>query len=319
MGSNMYITQSEVGDFTRCRYKWYLTYIERITPKKEPHYFEDGSIFHNALENLGNGMEPVEIAATIRKEYEDLAKNSRVAVTQEMLEDYDKRMITIQGMVVGYIELYGKEYANEWELVDAEEEFCIEFMPGVWQMGKKDKRIRKKSDGLLYLVEHKSASQISSSYINKLPRDQQTLTYAWADSQEHPEEPVTGVIYDVVKKPKIRQKKNETRKEFLKRIELLYTDEPENYFFRETLRYNKKRLEKFEKNLKVVATHMQRCIEDPKNNVYRSWPTACEDFGGCGFKDICNKGSLKGPHMQSFYKRENKHMELDVQNEGDKK
>ena len=318
MADPLYITQSEIGEFTRCRYKWYLSYIQLITPKKTPHYFEDGSIFHNALENLGNGMSMIDIAAQIKKEYENLVKDSKVMVTQDMLDDYDKRLITIQGMVAGYEKLYGDEYKNEWVLLDAEEEFCVEFLPGVFAMGKKDKRIRRVADGLPYLVEHKSAGQISSSYINKLPRDQQTLTYTWADSKAHPEEPVAGIIYDVVKKPSIRQKVKETRKEFLQRIELLYTEQPEKYFFRETLRYSGEKLKKFEANLKVLAGHMQKCIDDPKNNVYRSWPNACEDFGGCAYKDICNKGSLKGHHMNGFYKRANKHQELDAQNEGEK-
>lgn len=314
----MYITQSEVGEFTRCRYKWYLSYVQLVTAKKTPHYFEDGSIFHNGLENLGNGMSMKDIAIQIRKDYENLVTDSKVPVTQEMVDDYDKRCQTIQGMVSGYEKLYGKEYADDWELINAEEEFCVKFFEldgwEFYQMGKKDKKIRLKIDGKPYLVEHKSASQISASYINKLPRDQQTLTYSWADSKDYPDDPAIGVIYDVVKKPSIRQKKTETRQEFLKRIEALYIDSPEKYFFRETLRYNQKRLDKFEKNLKILATHMKECIEDPKKNVYKSYG-ACDDFGGCQYKDICNRNSLKGPHMAGFFKRPSKHQELDRQDE----
>lgn len=304
------ITQSEVSDFTRCRYKWYLTYIQLITPKVTPTYFEDGSAFHNALENLGNGMDMVDVAKGINKDFDGYIKEYKGMLSQDIVDDYNKRLVAIQGMVAGYHKLYGDEYSHEWTLVDAEEEFHIELTPGVFVMGKKDKRIRKVSDGKLYLVEHKSAGAIPSSYINKLPRDQQTLTYAWADWKDHPEEPVSGVIYDVTKKPKIRQKKNEERKDFLKRIELLYTEQPEKYFYRETLRYDPKRLKTFEDNLKVVASHMQACIEEPKKNVYRSWPTACDDFGGCAYKEICNKQSLKGPHMKGYSKRETKHQEL---------
>jgi ATP-dependent helicase/DNAse subunit B len=292
----MFITNSEIGTFTRCRYKWYLAYVMKLTPKKTPHYLEDGSVFHNALENL----------------YEEYIKGHE-KLTQDIVDDYNKRMIIIQGMASGYKEVYGDEYAMEWDLVEAEREFCIPLGDDIFIMGKKDKRIRKSSDGKIYIVEHKTAGQINSSYINKLPRDQQTLTYTWADSKENPDEPSVGVIYDVVKKPTIRQKVKETREEYLHRLEKLYTEQPEKHFYRETLRYNADHLKKFEKNLKVVTKHMRTCEEDPKNNAYRSWPSACDDFGGCPFKEICNKRSTKGAHMKAFDVRDHKHQELDRQ------
>lgn len=304
------ISQSEIQAFVRCRYKWYLSYVKLLGPKVEPTYFEDGSVYHNALENLSLGMSEVDVAKNVRKDYEEYAK----ANPAPDAEDYNLRMLKVQGMVQGYVKHYGNEYTDgTLMLLQAESEFKIKLdgFDDVFIVGKKDKRILK--SGEVQLVEHKTAGQIGNSYIKKLPRDQQTLTYLWADLKEHGNNGAKAVVYDVTKKPTIRQKQDETREEYMQRVIDGYVKSPEKNFYRETLRYSKKMVDKFEKNLKIVVRHMLRCEADPKNEVYRSWPSACDDFGGCKFKEACNRRSIVGEHMDWFKVREFRHVELDIE------
>lgn len=300
-------TQSEIATFKACRYKWYLGYIRRITSKYPVTYFEDGGAFHDALEDIGNDVPMEQVGKNIKENYKGFIKDLRVDFTQALLESYDKRLAMVQGMVAGYDAHYGKD---EWHVIQCEEEFCIPF-EGTFIRGKKDKKVLQKNK--VKLVEHKTSSTIAKSYVSKLPMDQQTLTYSWADWKATGEM-VAGIIYDVTKKPSIRQQKDESREEFLNRLRDEYITKPEKYFFRETLHYSKKQLIAFEKNLVKLIARMKDAAENPKEQVYRN-EGACSDFGGCAYRSICLNKSLKGRHMDGFYKRKMKHLELGEMND----
>ncbi len=295
-------TQSEISTWKSCRYKWFLSYVKRLTPKETPTYFEDGGAFHDALEDRGNGYTIAEIGTRIRETYKRYMKELKVPLTKARLESYDKRLAMVLGMFAGYEATYDR---TEWEILKCEDEFKVPFQ-GTFIRGKKDKKVLKQNK--VWLVEHKTSSTISSTYVNKLPMDQQTLTYTWADWKET-DDLVEGIVYDVIKKPQIRQKKDETRPEFLTRLRDEYIDKPDKYFFRENLRYTKKQLQKFEDNLKKIITLMQKCEDNPKEEVYRN-EGACDEYGGCQYKAVCLKKSLKGSHMKEFYQRDRKHQEL---------
>lgn len=301
-------TQSEIGTFKACRYKWYLSYVLRVTPKIMASYFEDGGAFHDAQEDRGNGVDMEQIGLNIRENYKGFIANYKGAMTPEIIADYDKRMAMVQGMVAGYEAVYPRD---EFEIIECEDQFKVELDlkdgTTAFIRGKKDKKVMK--DGEPWLVEHKTSSVINATYKNKLPMDQQTLTYSWADWKQH-DEVISGVVYDVIKKPTIRQKKAESREDFLNRLRQSYIDGPEKHFFREDLKYSKKQLIKFEKKLITIIKLMRKAEENPKEEVYRN-EGACSDFGGCMYKEICRKQSLKGFHMNKFFKREGKHQELD--------
>lgn len=308
------VTQSEIGTFNSCRYKWYLNYKLLWTPKKPIAPFEDGSAFHDALEAFGKGVPLVKIMADMRKGYEKIIKAVKIPVTQEMADDYQLRIMKLQGMVTGYVNRYKHLYHNDWEILDNEEEFAVLVESKRPKLsfifrGKKDKRIRVRKTLKVKLVEHKSAAQIPASYINKLTMDRQTLTYTWADWKVYGKDCADSVVYDVVKKPGIRQTKKETRQDYFERLQVLYTEKADDHFFQETLVYSKKMLKKFERDTINIVAEMRHVAKSFKTRALRNYG-ACNEYGGCPYKDICTKRSLKGFHMNKFYKRPTKHQEL---------
>ena len=68
----------------------------------------------------------------------------------------------------------------------------------------------------LYLNENKTASRIDGNYLIRLWTDFQILLYADKIS-EALEEPIAGVLYDVIGKPKVEHKRGETPAEFEER------------------------------------------------------------------------------------------------------
>jgi len=72
-----------------------------------------------------------------------------------------------------------------------------------------------------YLLEHKTASLIDSSYLERLWTDFQITLYAWY-VRETLGIPVVGIIYNMLSKAKLQQGKGETEAEFeARRAELL--------------------------------------------------------------------------------------------------
>ena len=85
--------------------------------------------------------------------------------------------------------------------------------------GKVDGIVRQ--DGQYFLLEHKTASQIDASYLERLWTDFQITLYAWYLEQTLGIT-VSGIIYNVLVKAKLRQGKGETEAEFeARRAELI--------------------------------------------------------------------------------------------------
>jgi len=80
-------------------------------------------------------------------------------------------------------------------------------------------KLAGKVDGIVqigesyYLLEHKTASNIDASYIERLWTDFQITMYAWYVKNTLGI-PVIGIIYNILGKAKIQQSKGETEAEY---------------------------------------------------------------------------------------------------------
>jgi hypothetical protein len=129
-------------------------------------------------------------------------------------------------MFQGYVNRYATE---PFDVVAVEKEFAAPLInPATGRRsrsfsmrGKVDLLVRMHGTGEYFIVEHKSAAQISGDYIDKLPLDLQVALYAHYLAQDMGIV-VSGVIYDVVAKAKLKQGEGETEEEFaLRRAELI--------------------------------------------------------------------------------------------------
>ena len=77
--------------------------------------------------------------------------------------------------------------------------------------GKVDGIVRQ--DGQYFLLEHKTAAQIDASYLERLWTDFQIILYAWYLEQTLGIT-VSGIIYNVLVKARLRQGKGETEAEY---------------------------------------------------------------------------------------------------------
>lgn len=179
------------------------------------------------------------------------------------------------------------------------------------QAGKLDALVRDQS-GAVLIVEHKTSSDdvsTGSPYWEKLRLDSQISTY-YNGARALGYEPA-GVIYDVLRKPQIKQLKatpverrtykktgelyanqrefDETPAEFKVRIVEKFAEEPDAYFMRgEIVRLESEEHEAAQDvwQLALFIRESQRSNRWPRN------PEACERYGRmCDFWPVCTKSA----------------------------
>ena len=313
------VSNSSISLFRSCRFQWFLRYVLGLKHVLTPAYFDDGDIFHCGLELHYNGESAATVKAYVRERYQKLLGESLMR-SPKIVDAMETRTVTLQGMLEGYQSVYKDDLKN-WNIIFAEREFGIEMLdsedkPFMYR-GKIDMKIQEKKTKKYYIVEHKTASQIGVQYVSKLPMDTQVLTYLAMDSENVKNNPdwngggiAEGCIYNVIKKPGIRVKNGETRQAYLKRLSAEYTD-PKNYnkyYYRDKIEHKKSRLIKFIKEIKDIVPEM-RMVAFEMLSAHKNGQ-ACDDYGGCSYKDICLKGGLKGTHMAYYEVDANLHPEL---------
>ena len=137
--------------------------------------------------------------------------------------------------------------------------------------------------GEVVLGEWKTAAQVSSEYMQRLEIDFQVSAYCWASSQLFGS-PVRKVVYRVIKKPTIRQKKTEDLADYIERLRSDYLERPDHYYFDTVVTRTKEQLDDWAKQ--AWATH-QRVLEIRNGAVAIRSTQSCLNRGRCPYFDLC--------------------------------
>lgn len=166
-------------------------------------------------------------------------------------------------------------------------------------------RLRRKTDGKFrihgqkWLMEHKTKGYISEdSLLLQLAFDFQNLFYITCEEIDHPDDPVAGVLYNVIRRPAHMQRKNETLKEFLDRLRGEVKKDPAHFFKRYEIKYTEKDKEQFKKELKIILDEANGCING-KRPLYKN-TSACVSAWKCEYLEACSSGKLSGYAQQKF-------------------
>lgn len=212
-------TYSMWRSFRDCRMACKYRYFEHLSPLERAHSLRFGSLIHQCLEvwhQTGNLAPVLDIIdhAFPKRAVEDGAGEAQRA---------DWHLAT--AMMQGYALTYPRE---EFSIVALEKGFqgpIVNPDTGAESRsfllaGKVDGIVRL-PDGRYYLLEHKTASQIDGSYLERLWTDFQITLYA-GYLEKTLGIRITGIIYNILTKAKLRQGKGETEAEYeARRAELI--------------------------------------------------------------------------------------------------
>jgi len=252
-------TYSSVRQFRKCKRKFFWKYIMRLRPRFRDAALAIGSAFHDAVaEWYGSKRSSMAKIAEryVEKLEAEFAENNE-AYDQKEYDKFEGGIQALMGMLCGYADVYSedrKKWPIDKDLIEAE--FCID-MDDFDFAGKIDLVVPGKKP---FIVEHKTAAKIGDSYVDRLPMDTQVRAYIFG-AQYGLDIKVRKVLYDVIRKPSIRRKSNETQADYNKRLADDYMARPGFYFFREPLIFNMADVNSFEYELMQTHTEFNDILE----------------------------------------------------------
>lgn len=242
----MRLSVHKIKAFKACRRKYELRYIEHMEPVNKAESLIIGSNYHKYLERLYKG--------------ETLVDNP------DLVEDYSKELAMAR--------VYEEIIYPSFKVVEAEK--WIEY-----DLGNGDRFVGV-VDGIAddgHIVEHKTTgSEITEEYEYNLLWDEQILAYMLLTGYRK-------VWYTVCRKPTIRQKKDESDKDFFYRMIDWYNYDTENKIRLLEITRTDEEVEEFRLELLHMKTMMNQIHME--RDFYRN-TCHCNQYGRrCEYSSIC--------------------------------
>lgn len=294
------VTQSMLSNFMTCKEKFRLSYVEGWRPAKvgtAP--MEFGNCIHEILD--------IVYSESTKYAPQDFCERQKdiVADACKQFEDYKYEQLESEGndwdtlaenVAIAEVLLpqYFDHWKSDWQTVEwagLEEVFDVPIT-----VDGKTIRIRGKFDGVqrikgkLWLFETKTKGRIDEDTImEKLSIDLQVNLYMWAIWKKYKEFPC-GVVYNVIRRPMLRQGKNERLSEFVSKIKADIADRPDFYFIRNHGAVDKSEILEWEKNEFIpILKELIRWNEGEGH--YKNSSACTSGFTACSFLKICGQNN----------------------------
>ena len=298
MANPTFVTShSAMSDYKTCRYLYLLKKVKRIKTIARPAPLIAGSGFHAYVEEGYKGKEERERTEALLNVFKD---EDTSLLSKQQLERLDVEKARVLAMATSYWRLHGAfDMQESFVEVRPEEKFCYPLIEGVELLGYIDNLVKDKN-GLWWIMEHKTSSKsvISPAYWSSKSFDDQLLTEMWGAKQILGAYPA-GVIFNTVCKTTHRRKQTETHAVFCKRLVDMYQAELQlaecdrELIFRKVVTFSAKRLESWEKGVKLLAKEMGDAVTRKETSWPRNTRQCHNVYGACDMLDICVTGQVE--------------------------
>lgn len=341
------LTASRMRCFRACPRLHQLRYVEGWRPAVEAEALRVGTLVHAGLEAWWRGWMPPEAGCPgYDVDPLDLALG---AVAGRAIDPYEQ--VRVEELLLGY-DLCWREDAALYEVIAVEAEYrCPQLNPATlarsrtWELGGKiDAIARRREDGRVLVVEHKTTSEAISSdadhYWQTLALDGQISGYVLgAESLGHQ---VDEVLYDVIRKvglrplratapearkwrqPKTVEEKtwhpqdarllytsqrleDETPEEYRARVRAAIAEAPFEFFQRRAIPRTESQIRDYMQDAWQLGRAMRDMELDghaPRN------PSACHQYGTCAMWLVCSTGSHPSQFPAEYRQTDNVNPEL---------
>lgn len=299
MPERLVTTYSFWSAFKNCRKLNWYRYHEQLVPAKEAMPLFFGSAIHKCLEMWHGGNWDLKQCLAY------LATESTKLEHEEGLDF----MYRSQAMMEGYVKTYPQE---DWKVIALEEKFTGDIRnPETGRVsksfslsGKVDGLVRR-SDGLYWLLEHKTASSINGSYLDRLWCDMQITLYSKYLSEQY-QITMSGVIYNILGKPALRRGKNEEWGAFGERLRQRHMEDPECYNRTELVISHEQYNELAEELWELTQAYLGA---QKRDKWYRNTDHCFKYNKACPYFTLCKSGD--NPVMrENLYRIQERHIEL---------
>lgn len=284
----MIITYSSAAMFGLCPRKYKYRHVDGLVGSREGAALTFGKTIHAGLEAY-HSAESRERGLPAAMEATDCACKE---------SGCDAEMAA--AMIVGY---HDRWMLDDLRAIATELEFAVDLGEGVTFAGKVDGVVIAGEEA--WLIEHKTTSSIGGAYISRLALDAQSNLYQLVQLQI--DRPIVGAIYNVLRKPGIKQNKRESLDAY--RIRLGEKCADDDMYLRIRLPRANHVVDGAVADLRAVSTEIDRCHQIGE---WRRTTGACTSWGrACEYLPIC---SAKYPDaVAATYDRKPPHSELSTQ------
>jgi hypothetical protein len=293
------ISQTNLSIFLECREKNRLRYINGLSPIDVKRAFMQGNHYHDSLEYIYKMIKVADltkkdkpdiqgnIAPFLEKKEAELTKLGRQTNLDDQMETLDFAHV----LIPAYFNRWKEDFTRNWVYV--EDKFSIPvFLPkykiAVNFKGKFDQGFDTPKG--FWLMETKFKTRWSESISDFLQLDLQTCSYvAAAKMMGHD---LKGCIYNIIRKPQLKRKKAESRKDFIYRVDADIADRKDFYFERHKVEFGKAELEANLRRLTALITsYLDWYLTDHTDRDLNFNSGACENmYGTCEYLPLCARG-----------------------------
>lgn len=318
------VTYSVLETFRACREKARLG-LRGLTSTKVSPSMVFGTIAHAVLQGVYDDLRHRRIPRAIPSpgyvkkvleatETEWKLENPRAGA--ETIQNLEFSMALADAVIPRYFKYWADDFAQvRW--LEIEKEFRIPVTINVPGFRKVKTFVRGKMDGnyvttpppptppALWLFETKTKSHITEEIIaDLLPHELQVGIYIWAMTHLHKRLP-TGVRYNIIRRPGLRQRQAETMVQFAQRCAEDVSIRPDWYFVRLDMEINQKDQDKFKGEFDDLLEDFLGWWYGYHGHYKNSGQ--CENkYGVCPFLAVCGRKDYIG-----LYKRETVFRELE--------
>jgi hypothetical protein len=321
------VTKSRLAVWNRCQRLEDLTYRRGYRPVVESEAMAWGSLLHAGLEKWWLAHQHGEALIALQEAEAALAAYRDAHATAIDEAAFARALV----LIVAYDARWAASMAD-YDVLGVEVEF-VAMIPGRRRLrvaGKLDALVRRRSDGAVLFVEHKSSGadlSAGSTYFQRLRMDPQVSIY-FAGCRELGHEPV-ACLYDIVVRPDLRplratpiekrkltkdgrlyanqRETDETTDQFRERLSAAVIAAPESYFVRVEVVRLESELEASQADVEETALQIRSGSQtgvSPRN------PSSCFLYGRtCEFLSVCD-GTASLDDETKFRRVDKTHEEL---------
>lgn len=251
------ISYSLLSKFVACRERFRIHAVEGMRVAGSTDHLDFGNVFHKYLELSAKGFNNFQLQQWRDKNSNDLVGHLGYRIFEVYQDTWRS-----QDTGISYI--------------SSEDVFEVPvYLPSgriVKLCGKYDEVFRKHVSNRLWLQENKTKGQVDEYAISHtLAHNLQTMLYSFTMGthyNEHPE----GVLYNVIRKPGLKQGVKESDSEFIQRVMKDIDKRPEWYFYRWHVEFAPNDVMTFAKHT-LFPLLEQVCLwwESIKANPFQPW------------------------------------------------
>lgn len=314
------LTHSSMQAWSTCQIEYRLAYEDLIVPTAYPAALAIGSAVHAGIEVLQHGRSLSEAWVIAQGKMESFAARARLGLDEAGKAELAATMAwdaaKVRAMLRAWLEQHDSAPVTDAhpealtfldrDLEVVETELALEAPLRNPLSGRPSRtfmlagridaiaRLRSNGAGGLYVIEMKTTAEDLDDFVEAMrlsvqPSIYQTLVEAHAgvDSGR-----ILGSMLDIIRKPAIRPKRDETPEAFEARALDEYRKDPARFFRRETVPVNESLCREAMTNAWMIADGIRRA--EKFGFVSKRGPACRGAYGVCRYRPLCWHGDATG-------------------------